>query len=102
MNAQTLKALRGSISKWKRVVNGQEDFGIDDCPLCAEFIYRGCRGCPAGVAAECCGGHYRKWVLHFKDCHKQVWREIVPGCPECIRLATNVLNYLKGLLPKKG
>jgi hypothetical protein len=104
MEARTLKVLRGSIAKWRRVAAGAEDRGVDDCRLCSEFIYIGCRGCPAGKLEECCGGHYRAWVQHFKDSHHcgMPRRKIVPGCPECIRLATNVLNYLKGLMPKEG
>lgn len=49
MDAETLKALKGSIKKWRGIVAGTEiDHGSDNCPLCQLFVERteSCRGCP--------------------------------------------------------
>ena len=52
MDSKTLNALRGSIQKWRNIVNGIEtDKGSDNCPLCWIFIFNKgnnepCHGCP--------------------------------------------------------
>ena len=56
MDADTLVALRGSIAKWQRIVEGHgTDQGPYNCPLCAKFNKAflrtfvdpiGCEGCP--------------------------------------------------------
>lgn len=44
------KALRGSIRKWQKIVNGTgDDEGADNCPCCQTFDPSGyfpCKGCP--------------------------------------------------------
>jgi hypothetical protein len=41
------KALRGSILKWQRIVNGTgTDEGPDNCPCCKKWYFVGCNGCP--------------------------------------------------------
>lgn len=46
MDAVTLTALRGSIAKWRAIVDGTGgDDGSDNCPLCLVFPLS-CRGCP--------------------------------------------------------
>jgi hypothetical protein len=109
MDRQTLEALQGSIKKWQGILAGAADRGGADCALCAVFndIDSGnCRGCPADSGTDCCGGHYRAWIdhaySHEPTVRVPITRAIHPGCPECIRLATNVRDYLKGLLPKEG
>ena len=101
MEARTLKALRGSIEKWKRILAGEPDNGIADCPLCGLFFAYGCSGCPAGLGRFCCDDHYYKWRQHLYS-HRPLTGAIKPGCKKCIRLATNVLEYLKGLMPKEN
>jgi hypothetical protein len=62
MNAQTLKALKGSIRKWRGIVAGTiKDKGSENCPLCKVFLDRGCEGCPVNQAENregCCGTPY--------------------------------------------
>ena len=109
MDTQTLEALQGSIRKWEGIRAGATDHGIVDCALCEVFNdieARNCGACPADSGDGCCGGHCRAWIDHAYS-HKPtvrvpIARAIHPGCPECIRLATNVLEYLKGLLPKEN
>lgn len=65
MDKRTLTALRGSIAKWKAIVEG---FGLDDgavnCPLCKLFneFPHFCQGCP--VSAEA-GGRGCKNTPYF-------------------------------------
>lgn len=58
MDAKTLEALRGSIRKWERIVEGTgDDEGPDNCPLCLLFYghrddFRPiCDGCPVKDAS---------------------------------------------------
>jgi len=55
MDNRTLNALRDSITKWERIVNGTgENLGVFNCALCHEFNNPGkdydnnteCKGCP--------------------------------------------------------
>lgn len=66
MNRETLKALRGSIRKWEKIVDGtDEDRGHRNCPLCALFFDDNCRGCPVSDATGQCGCNdtpYEAWV----------------------------------------
>ena len=41
MNKETLEALKGSIEKWRKIVEeGDEDRGSSSCPLCQLFLLR--------------------------------------------------------------
>lgn len=70
MNKRTLKALRGSIKKWKRIVTGYEmDQGPDNCPLCKVFQFQDegeiCGGCPVAEATgrmACEGTPYGRFI----------------------------------------
>lgn len=72
MDAETLEALRGSIAKWKAIVEGT---GYDawgaNCPLCRLFIHPidDCMGCPvyekAGGKRHCAGTPYVNWNRLF-------------------------------------
>lgn len=53
MTPETLKALKGSIEKWRRIVEGTGwDYGPRNCPLCIMFRdwdddgVNSCGGCP--------------------------------------------------------
>jgi hypothetical protein len=62
MDAKTLKALKGSINKWK--ANAEIDYlkkakiNITDCQLCDLFWYNDCTGCPVMEKSKysCCVG----------------------------------------------
>lgn len=51
--AEIVRALLGSIEKWKAIVDGT---GVDDgphnCPLCQLFIEHVCDDCPVAESAE--------------------------------------------------
>ncbi len=57
MDTKTLTALKGSILKWEKIVEGTEEcFGSSNCPLCFLFNndsarYEGvcCLGCPVAA-----------------------------------------------------
>lgn len=64
MDKRTLKALKGSIRKWERIVAGTgNDQGRLNCPLCAEFLRYGCVGCPVYEqgAPYCENTPYASW-----------------------------------------
>jgi hypothetical protein len=69
MDKAALKALNGSIAKWRRIVAGTGvDEGGTNCPLCKLFNYgrkTGCEGCPVRdrtKLAWCYGTPYREWM----------------------------------------
>jgi hypothetical protein len=74
MNARTLKALRGSIAKWRAIVDETgSDSGPLNCPLCQRFIDSSCTGCPVSDATghPGCGGtpYDERWIeLFLSDC----------------------------------
>lgn len=101
MNTDTLKALKGSIAKWERIVAALDsDRGVYNCPLCTLFHPMmggaGCkRGCPVAAATgqeNCCGTPYEEYceLREESDC----WNE-----DELERLAQAELEFLIGLLP---
>lgn len=95
MNAKTLKALKGSIRKWQRIVNGTgEDHGPDNCPLCKQFWHYddytdiiSCGGCPVATHT----GQYGCKDTPYDDFQEKATKSN----------ATKELNFLKSLLPKK-
>lgn len=102
MDKKTLKALKGSIKKWEKIVAGTgTDHGQSNCPLCKKFYdYEKdtCHGCPVyqnSGAMGCAGTPYDD----FSDWDMENWGE--PMDEEGIRLAMAELDYLKSLLPKK-
>lgn len=78
MDAETLKALKGSIAKWQAIVDGTGvDEGSANCPLCQKFRfivaykYR-CDGCPVREKTgepDCAGSPYEDYSMkaHFTD-----------------------------------
>ena len=105
MKRATLKALRGSINKWRKIVGGTgEDRGTINCPLCRLLASIPlCSGCPVSEKAGTGGCHrtpFDKWSDHIVK-HASTWRGIQPGCKTCKRLARAELNFLIGLLPKR-
>jgi len=109
MPALTLKALKGSIAKWREIVRSTraEDRATENCPLCEVFLNQEagvCPGCPVSTKtrnALCLGTPYIAWVSHT-DTHKFYFnRHRKPGCKECLRLVKAELAFLRSLLPKK-
>lgn len=101
MNAETLKALKGSIKKWEAIVAGTgTDEGPQNCPLCILFLTRWpakppfCVGCPVreitGVSG-CEGTPY--------DDYEKAEAEFGAGSDECKSAAKQELEFLRSLLP---
>jgi len=105
MDAKTLKALKGSIKKWEKIVEGE---GIDDggknCPLCKLYSDKDCRSCPVCAEVDNYGCHdtpYDEWESHHENKHEEneLYRKVY--CPTCKELAQKELDFLKSLLLKE-
>lgn len=91
LSDKALKALKGSINKWRKIVNGTgKDFGFDNCPCCKEYykvldgLVDSCDGCPIKMKTGldlCEGTPYH---------HPLLWKE----------RSQAELNFLISLLPK--
>src|ERR1017187_3270088 len=104
MDADTLKALQGSIAKWEGIVAGTlKNAGPDNCPLCQKFFEpydakRTCFGCPVMKKTGhqfCVGTPYRKYE------EEEAWA-INPNSETLHTLALQELNFLKSLLPQEN
>jgi len=105
MDAKTLKALKGSIKKWEKIVEGTGvDKGEDNCPLC-KICGWNCKDCPVVMTGEakegCRGSPYSDWVEHQSEEHWEK-EESKVYCPTCKELAQKELDFLRSLLPKEG
>ena len=94
MNKETLKALKGSIHKWEKIVAGiGDDDGPDNCPLCQLFNtsdvdeLEACNGCPV---AEKTGEQY---------CLRTPYDQYSGAATTSN--AKKELAFLKSLLPKR-
>lgn len=81
MEPATLAALRGSIAKWRAIVDGTgADHGTSNCPLCQMFYdsdeyddegnLRDCIGCPVYDHTgedNCCGTPFARWAMLVRD-----------------------------------
>lgn len=106
MNKKTLTALKGSIRKWEKIVQGKGiDDGIANCPLCHVFYDNDCKGCPVRKKTGywcCIGSPHEEW---------EGWTPGLPenesggydftGYPEAKKAARAELRFLKSLLPKE-
>jgi len=117
MDTETLKALKGSIKKWGDILNnGAKDKGAINCPLCVMFNhyneeYDGwCVGCPVSEFAQTAGCEntpYDNWLDHQWDAHdnyddlKYMYGAYGCKCPECTKIAINMIKFLTSLLPKE-
>ena len=102
MKPATLKALKGSIRKWERIVAGTgADNGWENCPLCKLHLDKDCNGCPvkAATGKACC------WDTPYSD----DWAKSVRRGRSCWGFANTLarkaaarkeLAFLKRLLPK--
>ena len=109
MDEKTLEALKGSIRKWEKIVDGTGiDDGNDNCPLCHLFLNDWCEKCPVFQKNNqefCSHTPYSQWNRHHDDRH-QKWEEnedgyrIIGKCRTCKKLAREELEFLQSLLPK--
>ena len=87
MNAKTLEALKGSIKKWEKVFDGEEE---GDCPLCDLFnddLKDNCNGCPIKIRtgkSMCHGSPYYNSTIPYSD------------------YTQAMIDFLKSLLPEVG
>lgn len=97
MDQRALDALKGSIAKWKGIVAGTDaDYGVKNCPLCAQYWNNDCEGCPiknhTGYG-ECEDTPYQEWCDHL-------WHSgLKANTPEKLRDAQRMLDFLMSLLP---
>ena len=104
MEPGTLKALLGSIAKWRAIVAGTGlDEGARNCPLCQRFLGT-CEGCPVDNATEgeACEGYpspYMDWLGHHRNAHGEYRHPFSIKCAKCIKLAGTELAFLESLLP---
>jgi len=105
MDAKTLKALKGSIKKWEKIVEGMGvDEGADNCPLCELFFDEGCQGCPVNEKTSrfgCIKTPYNDWVNHHILKHENNLKKMKVYCATCKELAQKELDFLESLLPKE-
>ena len=104
MNNQTLRALKGSIAKWERIVNFTGwDEGSDNCPLCRRFLPYACNGCPVAKKAGeeyCNNTPYRDFVREALTFDEKTFAH--PASPNSVKHAKQMLRFLKSLLPKEA
>ena len=102
MDKETLKALKGSIRKWEKIVDGVGvDLGSENCPLCYLYLDSklDCKGCPVGK--HCLDTVFGDWVLHHVRKHPNKPLQIIGKCRTCKKLARKELEFLQSLLPKE-
>lgn len=99
MNKRTLKALRGSIAKWEKIVSGDaEDMGAENCPLCKLFVEDFCDGCPVRKESGVPGCIQTPWHRWAKAQNQRFhW---TANTKRRKKLAQAELDYLKSLLPQ--
>ena len=116
MNKETLKALKGSIEKWKKIERSvlALEKGVANCPLCKIFAADGvevcCKGCPVAKRVRrygCVKTPYNSWHLHHMNEHankdyRGIYCHRVKDCPTCLELATVERKFLESLLPKEA
>lgn len=117
MDTKTLDALRGSIQKWRDILDGtDQDEGAQNCPLCKEFYDRTnpddpeddaeCFGCPVRNATgepACAGSPYKDWMeaLDAEADGRTPWSELCrrADTPAKRTAAQAELDFLTSLLP---
>jgi hypothetical protein len=104
MNPETLEALKGSIEKWRKIVEeGEINRASNDCPLCAMFIRADCEGCPIKQATAqrfCKGTPYFDFEYWDDDAYEanQTGRA---DTDDKMVAARAELDFLRSLLPKE-
>lgn len=106
MNKQTMRALKGSIEKWKDIAAGEgADDGPYNCPLCGMFLLDqdvpGCGDCPVGAEvgySGCLKTPHDDWANHQELRHIDELESAV-HCRHCKTLALKEVAFLESLLP---
>ena len=110
MDNETLKALKRSIKKWEKIVDGSgSDRGWTNCPLCDLFFHKECDGCAINAHTKsrgCENTPYEEWVDHQGCRHSRKYLYCYEGykvrCRTCKKIATAEVSFLKSLLPKQN
>ena len=102
MNPETLKALRGSIRKWRAIVAGTgDDLGVHNCPLCQRFFGpRSLFPCELQATGEKCPVYERTGKCGCEGSPYDQWDEADIDTPESEAAAKAELDFLISLLPK--
>ncbi len=108
MDKSTLKALRGSIKKWEKIVDGSgADDGPANCPLCQKFFKNSCDGCPVAKKTESIGCFDTPFDDWDYLCNKEGIDEGPPiktsdfkNKRKAIAIAKREVKFLKSLLPE--
>ena len=119
MDKKAVKALRGSIKKWERIVLGVgEDRGRKNCPLCEEYWSLAdrnrsdCDGCPVAKDtgnSHCRRSPYEVWQSAFEEELEELAGALLgretdkclPIGPRSLAAAIAEYEYLCGLLDKE-
>ena len=100
MDTKTTEALEGSIKKWEKIVQGnEEDDGIANCPLCTLFHAGACKKCPVQLTTKafgCGASPHEKWMKHQEEVHWLLPKRRA-ACRECQDLAQQEVDFLKSL-----
>jgi hypothetical protein len=106
VNKKTLRALRGSIEKWRKIAEGTGvDAASDNCQLCKLFFHlQRCKGCP--VAAKtgtfgCLDTPYVAWSrLPSEDKDFDTRGNRIALTAKAKRVARREQRFLESLLPE--
>lgn len=102
MNVATLEALKGSIKKWEKIVDGTGvDNGADNCPLCKLFVMERCKDCPVYKETEEIFCRETPFMEFLGECVYEngifIGRKAVTNKQK--KIAQLEVDFLKSLLP---
>lgn len=100
---RVLKAIRGSIEKWQKIIRGEGvDYGVENCPLCDLFYQEGsCPDCPVnhdGNHPDCQATPYYRFRL---ESYRLAAGGLVIRNPRSENAAKEELEFLKGVLRRE-
>lgn len=121
MDPATLEALKGSIRKWEKIVDGTgKDAGSTNCPLCLLFNKEqtntpyevdeddnsidGCEGCPVRAASGrdwCYGTPYKAYVDTGFARYRETAEQAAQRAASRANHAQAELDFLRSLLPNE-
>lgn len=95
-----IKIMEASVRKWEKIIAGERsDGGVIDCPPCRIFYGLICFGCPIAEYTGkkfCKGTPYGEWHHHQIEAHDKIRKKVY--CPECLRLATEMRDFMKEIV----